>query len=76
MIKAANKEKFTAQERIDFLTEAGKIEEEITKKEIESARLRFEAKVEENKLSKSTKEDLDEEASLKAKINRFRNCKT
>ena len=66
--KAANKEKFTAQERIDFLTEAGKIEEEITKKEIESARLRFEAKVEENKLSKSTKEDLDEEASLKARL--------
>ena len=66
--KAANKEKFTAQERIEFLTEAGKIEEEITKKEIESARLRFEAKVEENKLSKSTKEDLDEEANLKARL--------
>jgi hypothetical protein len=66
--QAANKEKFTAQERIEFLTEAGKIEEEITKKEIESARLRFEAKVAENALSKSTKEDLDEEANLKAKL--------
>jgi len=66
--QAANKEKFTAQERIEFLTEAGKIEEDITKKEIESARLRFEAKVAENALSKSTKEDLDEEANLKAKL--------
>ena len=66
--KAANKEKFTAQERINFLEEAGKIEEEITKKEIESARLRFEAKVAENALSKSTKQDLDDEANLKAKL--------
>ena len=66
--KAANKEKFTAQERINFLEEAGKIEEEITRKEIESARLRFEAKVAENALSKSTKQDLDDEANLKAKL--------
>jgi len=66
--KAANKEKFTAQERIKFLEEAGKIEEEITKKEIESAKLRFEAKVAENALSKSTKQDLDDEANLKAKL--------
>jgi len=66
--KAANKEKFTAQERINFLEEAGKIEEEITKKEIESAKLRFEAKVAENALSKSTKQDLDDEANLKAKL--------
>ena len=66
--KAANKEKFTAQERINFLEEAGKIEEEITRKEIESARLRFEAKVAENALSKSTKQDLDDEARLKAEL--------
>jgi|9_EtaG_2_1085328.scaffolds.fasta_scaffold00108_50 hypothetical protein len=64
--KAADKENFTAQERIDFLVEAGKIEEEITLKEIDAARLRFEAKRDENKLSQSTKEDLDEEARLKA----------
>ena len=66
--KAANKEKFTAQERIKFLEEAGKIEEEITNKEIIAARLRLDAKQRENKLSKSTKEDLNEEANLKAKL--------
>jgi len=66
--KAAQKEKFTAKERIDFLTEAGKIEEDITAKEIEAAKLRYDSKVAENALSKSTKEDLDKEAELKAKL--------
>jgi hypothetical protein len=66
--KAAQKEKFTAQERIDFLTEAGKIEDEITAKEIIAAKLRYDAKVLENSLSKSTKEDLLEEANLKANL--------
>lgn len=66
--KAAQKEKFTAQERIAFLEEAGKIDEEITKREITAARLRLQAKQSENALTKSTKEDLDEEANLKAKL--------
>jgi len=66
--KAAQKEKFTAQERIAFLEEAGKIDEEITKREINAARLRLKAKQSENALGKSTKADLDEEANLKAKL--------
>ena len=66
--KAAQKEKFTAKERIKFLEDAGKIEDDITAKEIKAAKLRFEAKVAENALSKSTKEDLDKEAELKAKL--------
>ena len=66
--KAAQKEKFTAQERIKFLEEAGKIDEEITNKEINAAKLRLQAKVAENALTKSTKEDLDEEANLRAKL--------
>ena len=66
--KAAQKEKFTAQERIEFLTEAGKIEDEITAKEIIAAKLRYDAKVLENSLSKSTKEDLLKEANLKANL--------
>ena len=66
--KAAQKEKFTAQERIEFLEEAGKIDEEITNKEIAAAKLRLQAKVAENALTKSTKEDLDEEANLRAKL--------
>lgn len=66
--KAANKEKFTAKERIEFLKEAGKVDEDITNKEIASAKLRLDAKIEENKLSGSTKDDLNEEANLKAKL--------
>ena len=66
--KAAQKEKFTAQERIEFLEEAGRIDEEITNKEINAAKLRLQAKVAENALAKSTKADLDEEANLRAKL--------
>ena len=66
--KAVNKEKFSVEERIKFLEEAGRLEEEITNKEIEAARLRLEAKIQENALSASTKEDLDEEAELKAML--------
>lgn len=66
--QAAQKEKFTAQERIAFLEEAARIDEEITNKEIKAAQLRLEAKQAENALTKSTKADLDEEANLKARL--------
>lgn len=66
--KSAQKENFTAKERIQFLTEAGEIEDEITAKEIVAAKLRFDAKVAENKLAGSTKSDLEEEANLKAQL--------
>ena len=66
--KAADKENVQVEERIEALLEAGRINEEITIKEIETARLRFEAKKAENALSKSTKEDLDEQAQLQARL--------
>lgn len=66
--KAADKENVEVEERIAALIEAGRINEEITLKEIEAARLRFEAKKAENALSKSTKEDLDEQAQLEARL--------
>jgi hypothetical protein len=66
--KAVNKEMFSTQERIAFLEEAGKLEADITAKEIEAARLRYDAKVAENALAGSTKEDLDQEAELKARL--------
>ena len=53
--KAVNKESFTTSQRIKFLEEAGRLEEEITNKEIEASKLRFEAKKAENELTKSTK---------------------
>lgn len=67
-LKAEQRDKFSAKERIKFLKEASDLEENITNKEIQAARLRFNAKVKENSLSKSTKEDLDEEARLKANL--------
>lgn len=66
--KAADKENVTVEERIKAIKEAGQIEADITAKEIEAARLRFEAKKAENSLSKSTKEDLNEEAQLQATL--------
>ena len=66
--KAVNREMFTTKQRIGFLEEAGRLEEEITNKEIFAAQLRLKAKIEDNKLSKSTKEDLEEEAQLKATL--------
>ena len=66
--KAVNKEKFSLQERIGFLQEAGALEDEITNKEIAAANLRLQAKIAENAQANSTKEDLLEEANLKAKL--------
>lgn len=66
--KAADKENFTAAERIKFLEEAGQISEGLANKEIAIAQLRFEAKKTENSLAKSTKEDLDEQAQLEADV--------
>ena len=66
--KAADKENVSIQDRIAALKEAGRIEEEITLKEIEAAKLRFEAKKQQNELSNSTKADLDEQAQLEARL--------
>ena len=66
--KAVNKEKFTAQERIAFLEEAGKISEDLAAKETEVAKLRLEAKLTENSLTKSNKDDLNEAAQLEASV--------
>ena len=66
--KAVDKEKFTLQERIGFLQEAGKLEDEITAKEIQAAKLRLDSRIAENALGGSTKEDLEEEANLRANL--------
>jgi len=66
--RAADKENVSTQERIRLLEEAGAIAEQITQKEIEAARLRFEAIQEENKLSNSNKEALDAEAEAQARL--------
>lgn len=66
--KAVDREKFTTQERIGFLQEASALEESITNQEIKLARIRLNTKIEENKLSGSTKDDLDAEAQLRADL--------
>jgi len=66
--KAVDKENFTTKQRIEFLKEVGKLEEDITNKEIRAAKIRLKAKQQENSLSKSTKEDLDAVAQLTAKV--------
>ena len=66
--KVAQKETFSAAERIQFLKEAAILEDEITAKEIKAAQLRLDAKIKENALGDSTKEDLQEEANLKANL--------
>ena len=66
--KAVNKEKFTVTERIEFLKEAGRIEDEITAKEIQAAELRLNAQIAENALGDSNKEALEKEAQLKAEL--------
>ena len=58
------------KERIGFLEEAMRIEDEVTDKEIEAARIRFNAKKAENEMTTlATKEALDEQAKLEAKLN-------
>jgi hypothetical protein len=66
--KAIEKTTFTLKERIGFLQEAGKLEDEITAKEIKGAQLRLSAKIAENALGGSTKDDLEEEANLRANL--------
>ncbi len=66
--KAVNKEKFTAEERIQFLEEAGQISADLAAKETEVAKLRLEAKLTENELTKSTTQDLNEAAQLEANV--------
>ena len=66
--KSVNKEKFTAKERIEFLEEAGKISEDLAAKQTAVAKLRLQAKLTENSLTKSNKEDLNEAAQLEAGV--------
>jgi len=66
--RAADKEHVSIADRITALKEAGAVNDAIAAKEIEAARLRFEAKRDENAISQSTKEDLDEQAQLQANL--------
>lgn len=66
--KAQQRQNFSVQQRIQFLKEASALEEEITNKEIEASKLRRDAIILENTLSKSNKEALQAEEEAKAKV--------
>ena len=66
--KAEQRDKFSAEKRVEFLKEASKIEDDITAKEISVAKIRLEAQRIENTLAGSRTEDLDAEAQLQAKL--------
>ena len=66
--QAIDRENFSTKQRIEFLEEAGRLEEEITNKEIIAAKLRYDAKVAENELAGSKKADLEEQAQLEANL--------
>ena len=66
--KSQNRTLFNEKQRIDFLRQASKVEDEITKKEIRAAEIRRFVAIEENKLSKSNKEALLAEEEAKAKV--------
>lgn len=66
--RAQQKDKFNQKERIAFLKEASKLEEEITNKEIEAAKIRRDALIKENTLSRSNKDALKAEEEAKAAV--------
>ena len=66
--KALDREKYNTKQRIAFLNEASKVEQDVTNKEIQSAKLRRDAIIEENKLSKSNKDALKAEEEAKASV--------
>lgn len=68
---AAQKDKFNLAQRKAALIEAAEINEKIASDEIEVATIRRDAILEENKLSKSNKADLDKAAEATAKVIRL-----
>ena len=67
-IKGYDIEKFTVEERIAFLQKALEVENEITDKEIEAAKIRRDAKIAELDLAGSLQEEKDEAAKLTAAV--------
>lgn len=66
--QAADKSKYTAEERLAFLEQAAKIEEEIAKRALEAAELEYKIIKEKNSLTESSTEDLKKEADAYAKM--------
>ena len=70
-LKARDEENFTTQERLGAMREANKIAEEQLKKDLHVAKEKLRFQEVENSFSKSSAENLDAEAKLKAEIFRI-----
>jgi hypothetical protein len=71
-LKSRQEDEFTAQERKDALLEAQALEDQLLAKETEVLTLRRDAQVEENKLARSSVENLNKEAEAVAAVERQR----
>ena len=69
-LKARQENQFSAQERKEALLEAQVLEDELLDRETTALKLRAVAQIEENKFSRSNKENLDKAAEAQAAVNR------
>lgn len=70
-LKARDEERFSTEERLVFMREANKIAAEQLEKDMHVAKEKLRMQTEENTYSKSTAENLDAEAKLKAEVFRI-----
>lgn len=66
--KAAEKDKYSAKERIEFLEQAGELEKEISERNYKQAQREYEIIKRKNALTDSSTEDLQKEAEAYAKM--------
>ena len=69
-LKARQENEFSAEERKEALLEAQVLEDELLDRETKALKLRAAAQTQENKFSRSNKENLDKEAEARAAVNR------
>jgi len=67
-LKARDFEKFSANERLGFMREANKLAAEQLEKDLHVAKEKLRFQVEENSYSKSTQQNLDDEAAAQAAV--------
>tara|TARA_R110000824_G_scaffold121987_1_gene278598 strand:+ start:8861 stop:10300 length:1440 start_codon:yes stop_codon:yes gene_type:complete len=67
-LKARDFEKFSAEERLGFMREANKLAAEQLEKDLHVAQEKLRFQIEENSYSKSTQQNLDDEAALQAAV--------
>lgn len=70
-LKSRQEEEFSAEQRGQFLRNAQALEDQLLDKELEVLTLRRDAQVEENKLARSSEENLNKEAQAIANVSRL-----